>query len=77
MVYAPRTEEEVKTVMDIILAGYGWVSGEVLSDSNTEFCSERIDVSARTNRNCHPETTSLRNESGVVTGVANMIMETA
>ena len=28
MVYAPRTKEEVETVMEIIKAGIGWISGE-------------------------------------------------
>ncbi|KAL7266239.1 hypothetical protein RUND412_011223 [Rhizina undulata] len=30
MIYAPRTEEEVEIVMEIVNAGIGWVSGEQL-----------------------------------------------
>lgn len=32
MIYAPRTAEEVRVVMDIIRAGAAWVGGEPLSD---------------------------------------------
>lgn len=33
MIYAPRTEEEVSVVMEIVLAAIGWVSGERLDES--------------------------------------------
>ena len=28
MIYAPQSKEEVQTVMEIIKAGVGWISGE-------------------------------------------------
>jgi hypothetical protein len=37
MVYAPRSKDEVDTVMQIIKAGVGWISGEKFeADNNIE-----------------------------------------
>jgi uncharacterized spore protein YtfJ len=37
MIYAPRSKDEVDTVMQIIKAGVGWISGEKFeADTNTE-----------------------------------------
>lgn len=39
MVYAPRTIEEVPLIMTIIKAGFGWVSGEALDESEAVSCA--------------------------------------
>lgn len=72
MIYAPRTKEEVNVVMDIILAGIGWVSGEQLNELDTVRHLDCIE-------SCHPGTVTSanRNETGVVKDVANAVMEVA
>lgn len=35
MIYAPRSNEEVDTVMEIIKAGVGWISGEAFNLNDT------------------------------------------
>lgn len=85
MIYAPRTEEEVDVVMNIIFAGIGWVSGEPLNESNESSAGRRLgrneDIAFVDccSGGCHPGTTTstLRNETGVVKDVANAVMEVA
>lgn len=86
MIYAPRTEEEVGVVMEIMLAGIGWVSGERLDESN----ASHLNANENENENpaivdgcggsCHSSnrtTSTRRNEIGVVQDVANAVMEVA
>lgn len=75
MIYAPRTEEEISVVMEIILAGVGWVSGERLDESNASHLNANEDPAIVECRSggCHSST----NETGVVQDVANAVMEVA
>ena len=36
MIYAPRSKLEVDTVMEIIKAGVGWISGEAFSEDTPD-----------------------------------------
>lgn len=81
MIYAPRTEEEVSVVMEIILAGIGWVSGERLGESSTGHSNTNEDPAfvECCGGGCHPGsgTSTRRNETGVVKDVTNAVMEVA
>lgn len=81
MIYAPRTEEEVGVVMDIVLAGIGWVSGERLDESNACHSNGNEDAAVVDccGGGCNPGngTSTRRNEAGVVQDVANAVMEVA
>ncbi|CCX06271.1 hypothetical protein FPQ18DRAFT_328980 [Pyronema domesticum] len=51
MVYAPRTEEEVEIVMQIIYAGIGWISGEEFPPVPRSCCGANVSISVNTGRN--------------------------
>lgn len=76
MIYAPRTEEEVNIIMDIILAGTWWVSGEPLNKPNTDSHPDDAALANCCSGGCCSSTTG-RNEAGVVKDVANAVMEVA
>lgn len=85
MIYAPRTKEEVGVVMEIMLAGIGWVSGERLDESNASHLNanenEKPAIVDGCGGSCHSSnrtsTSTRRNEIGVVQDVANAVMEVA
>lgn len=57
MIYAPRTEEEVSVVMEIVLAAIGWVSGERLDESNACYSNGNEDQAVVVDccsGGCHP-----------------------
>lgn len=57
MIYAPRTEEEVSVVMEIILAAIGWVSGERLDESSACYSNGNEDLAVAVDccsGGCHP-----------------------
>lgn len=78
MIYAPRTEEEISVVMEIILAGIGWVSGERLDESNASHLNANEDpaIVDCCGGGCH-SSNGRTNETGVVQDVANAVMEVA
>ncbi|CAZ84001.1 unnamed protein product [Tuber melanosporum] len=83
MIYAPRTEEEVGLVLEIVKAGIGWVSGEPLDESEAGLYPKEMeandDLSRCDSRRCHANGNSTTKdcESDVVQNVANAVMEDA
>ena len=83
MIYAPRTEEEVGLVLEIVKAGIGWVSGEALDESEAGLYPKEVETNDELNRcdsgRCHANANSTIKdcESDVVQNVANAVMEVA
>jgi len=83
MIYAPRTEEEVGLVLEIVKAGIGWVSGEPLDESEARLYPREMETKDGLNRcdsrHCpaNADSTIKNCESDVVQNVANAVMEVA